>query len=364
MQAPPLSRARNTICPGSIPSIAFYDVVDAHDRARCRRNLDRVRFGEDVVITADQRLIVRVARLYHESGLSQPQIAEQLNLSQAKVSRLLKQALAQGVVRITITSPPGVHSALEEELRRRFELREAIVVDTSGDGELSLMRELGAAAAFHLETTVRSSDIVGISSWSSTLLAMVNAMRPIRSAQGITVVQSLGGVGDPGAEVHATELTRRMARLLHGTPVFLPVPGIVGSSEARRVLESDEFVGRVIELFPKLTVALVGIGALEPSPLLAQSGNVFTPAELLDLGELGAVGDVCLRFFDLHGKEVRSSLGDRVIGLSLDQLKSVPRSIAVAGGPRKLPAIRGALEGALVTCLITDRGIAEALVSF
>lgn len=309
---------------------------------------------------AEQRLHVRVARLYYENRLSQPQIAEQLSLSQAKVSRLLKEALVQGVVRITITDPPGVHAALEEEVRRRFDLPEAIVVDTAGDDELALMRELGAAAAFHLETTVRSSDVVGISSWSSTLLAMVNAMRPIRSAQGITVVQSLGGVGDPGAEVHATELTRRMARLLHGTPVFLPVPGIVGSSEVRRVLETDEFVSRALGLFATLTVALVGIGALEPSQLLAQSGNVFAPAELAELGRQGAVGDVCLRFFDAKGCEV--PLGDRVIGLSLDQLKAVPRSIAVAGGTRKLPAIRGALEGAIVKCLITDRGTAEALL--
>ncbi len=330
---------------------------------RVDARFDHADTKDDVVTNADQRLLVRVARLYYESRLTQPQIAEQLNLSQAKVSRLLKQALAQGVVHITITSPPGVHATLEEEVRRRFELREAIVVDTAGDSELSLMRDLGAAAAFHVETTVRPSDIVGISSWSSTLLAMVNAMRPIRSAQGITVVQSLGGVGDPGAEVHATELTRRMARLLHGAPVFLPVPGIVGSSEARRVLESDEFVARALELFPKLTVALVGIGALEPSQLLAQSGNVFTPAELLDLGQHGAVGDVCLRFFDQHGKEIHGTLGDRVIGLSLDQLRHVPRSIAVAGGRRKLSAIRGALEGGLVKCLITDRETAEALVS-
>lgn len=51
------------------------------------------------------------------------------------------------------------------------------------------------------------------------------------------------------------------------------------------------------------------------------------------------------------------------IGLTLDQLKAVPRSIAVAGGTRKLQAIRGALEGRLVKCLITDRNTAEALLA-
>lgn len=123
----------------------------------------------------------------------------------------------------------------------------------------------------------------------------------------------------------------------------------------------DDFVRRVFDLFSSLTIALVGVGSLEPSPLLARSGNVFTAAELDELGQLGAVGDVCLRFFDSHGSEVPSGLGERVIGLSLDQLRAVPRSIAVAGGARKLGAIRGALAGGLVKSLITDRSTAESL---
>jgi ribonucleoside-diphosphate reductase beta chain len=39
------------------------------------------------------RLITKIARLYHEQGIRQPQIAAELNMSQAKISRLLKQAV-------------------------------------------------------------------------------------------------------------------------------------------------------------------------------------------------------------------------------------------------------------------------------
>ncbi|HBY24682.1 MAG TPA: DNA-binding transcriptional regulator, partial [Propionibacteriaceae bacterium] len=49
------------------------------------------------------RLMTKVARLYHEKGLTQPQIAAQLLLSQARVSRLLKQAEALGIVQTVIT---------------------------------------------------------------------------------------------------------------------------------------------------------------------------------------------------------------------------------------------------------------------
>ena len=70
------------------------------------------------------------------------------------------------------------------------------------------MRDLGAAAAFYLETTLKSTDVVGISSWSAALLAMVESMHPSPRAAGARVVQILGGIGNPGAEVHATQLTQ------------------------------------------------------------------------------------------------------------------------------------------------------------
>lgn len=313
--------------------------------------------------TDQLRLLVRVARLYHESGLRQPEIADRLQISQAKVSRLLKQAIDEGIVRITITTPLGVHAALEDQLEEKYGLQEVVVADTTETDERALMRDLGAAAAFHLESTIKPGDIIGISSWSATLLAMVNAMRPVRTVRDITVVQILGGVGDPSAEVHATELTRRLAGLVRGTPVLLPVPGIVGSAEARGVLEHDEYVSRVLQLYPRITVALVGIGAVRPSTLLARSGNVFEGPELELLSAQGAVGDVCLRFFDATGAPTQSELNNRVIGLTLEQLRGVPRSIAVAGGPRKIEAIRGALAGRFVRCLITDRRTAEALAA-
>jgi len=74
-------------------------------------------------------------------------------------------------VYMPIATPGGVHPDLEERLEERYGLREAVVVDAPDDDDRSLMRELGAAAAHHLESTLKSGDIVGISSWSATLLA-------------------------------------------------------------------------------------------------------------------------------------------------------------------------------------------------
>lgn len=309
------------------------------------------------------RLMAKAARLYHERGLNQTEIGERLDLSQATVSRLLKRAIEEQIVRITVTVPSGTCPEVEDALQARFGLKEAVVVETGSDDEKELLRELGAAAAFYVETTLKPGDVVGISSWSATLLAMVDAMHPPLRSSGTKVVQILGGVGSPSAEVHAIRLTQRLAQLIDGDPTLLSAPGVVASPDTRRILTRDPYIKETLSLFDRITVALVGIGSVEPSRLLAASGNVFNPKELEALKKAGAVGDICLRFFDEQGRPLASRLDERVIGMSLEQLTRIPRTIGIAAGARKVPAIRGALRGKLVNILVTDRSTAEKLLA-
>ncbi|MGW8949530.1 sugar-binding transcriptional regulator [Streptomyces sp. NPDC055709] len=309
------------------------------------------------------RIMTRVARMYYTEGVRQPQIADRLGLSQARVSRLLKRAEEQGIVRITVTAPQGTHPGLEGALQERYGIRLALVVDVPEDDEQRILPELGAAAAYYLEATLRSRDVIGISSWSASLLAVVDHLRAVPGLTGVRVLQVLGGVGDPAAAEHATRLTDRMARALQGTPVHLPSPGVAGSAASAAALREDPFVAAGMALFDEITVALVGIGSLEPSRVLASSGNVFSAAELEELRAAGAVGDVCLHFFDADGRPTDTGAGtaQRVVGIAPEQLRAVPRCVAVAGGRRKTEAVRAALRGGLVNVLITDRFTAERL---
>jgi len=308
------------------------------------------------------RLMTRVARLYHEKGVKQPEIAAALRLSQPKVSRLLRQAQEEGIVRITVRAPSGTYPDLELALIGRYGLQDAEVVDVSTADADRITRDLGDAAAYHVEQTVRSGDVIGVSSWSATLLAMVDAMHHVQGLTDVRLVQILGGGGDPAAEGHATHLVRRLADLLGAEATFLPAPSSVRSADARRVLLDEPFVRRATALFDQLTVALVGIGGLEPSGLLASSGNVFSADDLSEVRASGGVGDIGLRYLRGDGRPIETALNDRVIGIELAQLKRVPSAIGVAGGASKVPAIRAALLGGWINCLITDRDTAERLL--
>lgn len=308
------------------------------------------------------RLLARVARMYHERGLRQPQIAQQLNISQPRVSRLLKQATENGLVRTVVVLPPGTFVDVEEELQGRYGLNDAVVVDTAADTTEDVVPALGAAAASYLDVTLTGGDVIGISSWSATLLAAVEVMRPKHTAVAEEVVQVVGGLGNPQVQSQATRLTGRLAQLTGADPVYMPTPGVVSTPAVREALATDAAVGEVMRRWDRLTLVLAGIGSLAPSPLLRQSGNAIAEEEQADLREQGAVGDVCLRFFDGDGELVRSSFDTRVVGISPAQLREAPRRIGVAGGSDKLEAIRAALLGRWVNTLVTDLDTATSLI--
>src|ERR1700751_2746300 len=83
----------------------------------------------------DLRLMTRVARLYYEDRLIQSEIATKLGITQVAVSRLLKKAEENGIVRTTVVTPPGAFAELEETLEQRFGLSQVIVGEAPGDWE-------------------------------------------------------------------------------------------------------------------------------------------------------------------------------------------------------------------------------------
>ncbi len=312
------------------------------------------------------RLMTRVARMYYVQGIRQQEITERLNIHQSTISRLLKRARETNIVRISVAVPTGIYSELEESLEARFGLTAAIVVDSSeseSQEEEHLVRDLGAAAAFFLDSSVKPGTVIGISSWSRALLAMVDALHQSDHGRDGKVVQILGGVGTASSQFHATQLAEDLARRLGAESVLLQAPGVVGSPEARKVLARDATVMKASSLFDSIDLALVGIGSMEPSRLLRSSGNTFSPQEREDLAALGAVGDICLRFFDEQGKLVKSPLMNRVIGVELPTLKKAKRIVGIAGGRRKIPAILGALRGGWINVLITDQHTAAHLLA-
>ena len=309
----------------------------------------------------EQRLLVKIATLYYSENKKQSEIASLLHLSQSFVSRALTRCQKEGLVKITVVQPTNIFVSLEKALEEQYGIRQAIVVDVGENpSNAQIKHAIGSAAAHYVETRLRPEDLVGISSWSSTIRCMVDEMHP-QNIRAAGVIQLLGGVG-PNGNVQATILTQQLAAHLGCPAWLLPSQSIEHSVEERARLVSSPDVAGVVSKFAEVDVAIVGIGELEPSQLLKNSGNYYNEDMLKLLAERGAVGDICLHYYDANGEPVLSPEEDPVIGTELAQIRACPQVIALAGGAEKGNAIRGALEGNYINVLITDYPTARSLL--
>ncbi|WP_413738791.1 sugar-binding transcriptional regulator [Sodalis sp. RH21] len=309
----------------------------------------------------EQRLLIKIATLYYAENKKQADIASALHLSQSFVSRAINRCIKDGVVKISVIQPPNMFMGLESAIQQRYGIDQAIVVDVSDNaGAQQIKQAIGSAAAHYMQTSIRPDDLVGISSWSSTLRAMVDNLHPL-SVKASGVIQLLGGVG-PNGNVQATLLTQMLADQLNCHAYLLPAQSIERSVDDRLRLVNSSEVAEVVAKFGEVDVALVGIGALEPSQLLMNSGNYYQEDMLRLLAGRGAVGDICLHYFNARGEAVLADDEDPVIGMPLPQVRECARVVALAGGQEKVAAVKGALEGRYIDVLITDRLVAERLI--
>ena len=301
---------------------------------------------------------VIAARRYFLDGASKSEIAEELGISRFKVARLLDAARRNGIVRIEIGGPPEFDVDLSGQLAARHGLKDAIVVRAIDGPDEFKRAQLGRACAELLTQTLEPHDVLGIS-WGRTLHSMVGYLSRL---PGCAVVQIVGSVPTLELDVNSLELVRRVADCAGG-PVFpLHVPLLVDSPEMAAALRRDPYVHKTIEMFDRLTKAVVGIGAWTASGSTVRASLPEGLAANLDAA--GAVADVCSTVLDAGGGELQvDGLPGRFIAISLEQLRAVPDVVAIAGGAAKAPAILAALRSGLIHRLITDEEAARLLLA-
>lgn len=311
-----------------------------------------------------ERLVAKIAWLYHVRNMSQGEIAKRFKLSQSGVSRLLEQAKSTGIVRTAVNLPDGLFTELESGLEETYGMKEVHVFDVAEvTNESQLVHDLGRLLAMRLATAGIHANVVGITSWSRSLRSTVEALRNTKNSDAKFVVEMLGDVGDPSAQHEAALTTQQFAEIIHAQPMFLRVPGVVANKEIRDVLIKNDFhIQAAFRLLDQVELALVGIGTCEIVAPLTAGENFFTTKEFESVKKLGAVGQVNLRFIDKNGEPVLTKLDDRIIGITLKQLKQAEIRIGVAGGASKYQAIRAALRGGWINTLATDVETAKWLL--
>ncbi len=318
----------------------------------------RARLERTPVDAQSLDLLIELATRHYLHGSSQIEIARDLGLDPSTISRYLKRARDEGIVKIDIVTPVRPNVELGLRLASQFGLDRAVVTALPDD-DGSEMEVVARAAAEFISDQLRRGSRVGIG-WGQTIAAVARNLDPGVVGE-LQVAQLAGGLADaaPGTQGH--ELARRLTEIYPDSRVtYLHAPSIVDSAAICDALLADRSVQAALATAARSEIALVGIGDMTPNATLLAASHILGD----DLGLLlaqGAVGSMNSRFFDIDGRPVEH-LDRRTVAIEWADLAAIPQVIAIAAGAAKALAVRAAIRSGTVDVLITDEGTAEAIL--
>ncbi|MGF7885387.1 sugar-binding transcriptional regulator, partial [Klebsiella pneumoniae] len=272
------------------------------------------------------------AQLYYEQDMTQAQIARELGIYRTTISRLLKRGREQGIVTIAINYDYNENLWLEQQLKQKFGLKEAVVASSDGLLEEEQLSAMGQHGALLVDRLLEPGDIIGFS-WGRAVRSLVENLPQASQSRQVICVPIIGGPsGKLESRYHVNTLTYGAA--------------------ARLKAES---------YWDSLDVALVGIG----SPAIRDGANwhaFYGSEESDDLNARHVAGDICSRFYDINGGLVDTNMSEKTLSIEMAKLRQARYSIGIAMGEEKYSGILGALHGRYINCLVTNRETAELLL--
>jgi deoxyribonucleoside regulator len=312
--------------------------------------------------TAGERLILKACFQFYRQGLSHTEIAANLRLSRFQVARLLRTALEENYVTVKILEPEHWYPELERHLEEEFGLRAALVVDNDDLEEEEAKRRVADAAGRYLLEILSDGDVLGVS-LGSTIRALIEQL-PYRIGKSIQVVQLIGGSPRKVSDLSSMILAVQLADRFRTNPHLLYAPAMVNGESARRLLLADPIIRATAEMFKRVTISVLGIGALTTGTGSRLLYEQFIDSELRQqLRDRGAVGDVLSYIYRRDGNILAGSLEDRLIAMPLPDHLKVPYRVGIASGEAKALAIEGAMRAKLINVLVTDSKAAGAIRS-
>lgn len=256
---------------------------------------------------------------------------------------------------------------LEKEFEKKFNLQEAVIVET--DNSSILNNIVPASAAEYLFRIISDNQKVAMS-WGTTLRRTVDYMSVFASGikvipKNVSIIPLLGSPKmdfDSSNQLnYSNALSKKLGAILKSKSYSLSSPMIVENKTIKGVIESEKQIGDIIEMGKAADIAIVGIGSVdeESSPLFS---GLITSDEQKDLLKRGVAGEIAARYYNSSGEIVKTKLDDRLVGAKSDEILAIPLRVGIAYGHKKVKAIRAALKGNLVNSIVTDSMTAEEIL--
>lgn len=307
--------------------------------------------------TDELRLLVKICKMYYLEDLSQNEIANQLFISRPQVSKLISKAKKNNIISVQINDPFSEENQVADQLKKRYHLDNAVVVDTRGKSCTEELETLAKNISITLTSFVSNGSVIGIS--AGYTVAACSKYTNIYNCKDLMFVPLIAGQSFEGENWYANVNCQRFGTRLQGKYMVLNTPLIVSSKE-RIELEGNKAVKPVLDCYNDLDVILLGIGQTTPRSTLGKCP--ISKEEINWAYEHGVKAIIGASFIDAGGNEMLDTQSDFFIGIKAPQIKKCKSVIAVAIGIDKVEAIKATLKGEYVNVFCTNLATGYALL--
>ena len=319
---------------------------------------EKIKNYESMSVQEKWNVLAAVANLYYNSDLTQSQIAERLYTSRSRISRMLKEARELGIVEIHIQEPWERNLAYESRLKEAFSLKNVRVISTKDTNRDNGLSRIAEATAYYLDSIVKQGMVVGIS-WGNTLYHIIKHISTNnRKNIPITVVPIMGAASLKSPEKDGLDLAKDLASAYGGKYRYIYAPLFVKNRELKESLVQEENIKRVLELSAGADTILTSVGSI----VYKSWSNYLMVSTLESLESRGAVGHIGGHFYDIRGRELETSLSERMIGITLRDIRRCREVVCAACGESKAEAVLGALRGGFLNTLVVDERCAGRIL--
>lgn len=300
--------------------------------------------------------LASIAHDFYLGKLNIGDISHKYDLSRYLITKALDEAVAKGIVKISIQEEIQRDAKMELLFQKKFHLKEAIILRNSSTTNQDNEKIISYAAK-EIDSYLQTAHNIGMS-WGTLVSDIINNFDN-KPKNDLNCIQLVGY--NVHSELRKSPLEQKFAWHFHAQALTLPVPIYVLNKQFLKIMQQEPFYQTVSAYYKKLDLIFAGLGtyqAIEANPYLEKryAPTLFGP----DAKEKVA-GLIFGRPYDIKG-QFEPNVENHLCGISLSELKKVPIRFVIVKNRFKSDALLGALRSGIITHLVTNDGIAERVL--
>src|SRR5699024_1722526 len=271
---------------------------------------------------------------------------------------MLKEALEEKIVKITIQDKHLINYKQQEHIACKYSLQTVLIAGSNNKSEDSIKTEIGSLCAEYVKSRLDHINSLGVG-WGSTIHKFVQEADYL-NYPNLSIVPLMGGVSLSAIQLHSNHLVFTLEQKYNSNSILFYASAIAENRETKKVLNNSDIVKTILAKAREVDLAIIGIGNPQKSITYREMGYV-TENENNDMKKNNIIGDILATFLNEKGESVKTDLSNRMIGPTLSDIKQMKEVLILASGKEKIESVKAVLKLGIINHLIIDQEIADSL---